>query len=323
MPVQPSHAVLEQAAQWYALLHSAGITDGDRARWRQWLAADAAHQSAWRHVEDISAGFAPLQDGGRLAADALLQADTRLRQRRRALLSVAALAGTGLVGTALWRQGWLPQPLLAWQADHRNDTGQQREIAMSDGTRIWLNTASAINLRYTAAERRIALVAGEVFIATAHDATARPFLVTTGQGSLRALGTRFNVREQAGRTHLAVYEGAVEIRTAATDHHATIHANQQARFTVDAIATPEAADPARQAWTRGVLLANDLTLREFAHELARYRPGRIGVADEAAELKVYGSFPTQDTDRALTMLADALPVRISQPLPWWVRIERR
>lgn len=49
-----------------------------------------------------------------------------------------------------------------------------------------------------------------------------------------------------------------------------------------------------------------MTLRAAVAELARHRAGRLLVADEAADLRVYGSFPLSDTDRALAMLASIL-----------------
>lgn len=319
---EPSHATLEQAAEWYALLCSRHVSEQDRARWQQWLRATPEHQIAWRYVEDISKSFAPLQAASapRLAADKLLQANARFRQRRRVLAGAAALGGAGMLGWAAWRHMPLPASVLAWAADHRSSTGEQREILMEDGTRIWLNTASAFDVHYTSHERLIALVTGEIFIATAADAQ-RPLVVETDQGRLRALGTRFNVRREEGHTQVAVYEGAVEIRTVSSAAMAVIAAGQQASFTRDRVHRAIPADAAREAWTHGVLLARDVPLREVMQELRRYRKGYIGLADELAELRVYGSFPVHDTDRTLAMLATALPVRVRQTLPWWVSIE--
>ena len=38
------------------------------------------------------------------------------------------------------------------------------------------------------------------------------------------------------------------------------------------------------------------------------------------QLRVVGSYPLADTDRALAALADSLPVRVERRLPWWVQI---
>ncbi|MBS3934647.1 MAG: FecR domain-containing protein, partial [Sulfuritalea sp.] len=192
--------------------------------------------------------------------------------------------------------------------------------ALADGSRLWLNTASAIDLRFDARARQIRLLAGEIFIATAPDAH-RPFLVDTAHGRLRALGTRFNVRQEDGETRLAVYHGAVDIRTAAGDATRIVAAGRQARFTKNDITSIESADFAREAWTRGALVADNITLGEVVRELRRYRQDPLDVADAVADLKVYGNFPIRDTDRVLAMLASALPVRIDQSDPARTRIE--
>lgn len=211
---------------------------------------------------------------------------------------------------------------MAWAADYRTGIGEQREIILADGTRLWLNTASAIDVHFNASERRIKLITGELFIDTAKDAR-RPFQVDTAQGQLRTLGTRFNVRQEEGETWLSVYQDVVEIRTSANGATRIIPSGQQTRFTEDRIAAGDAADLTREAWTQGTLIADNIALREVVQELRRYRKGHIGTADDVADLKVYGNFPIRDTDRILRMLASALPICIEQPLPWWIRVEAK
>ncbi len=56
-------------------------------------------------------------------------------------------------------------------------------------------------------------------------------------------------------------------------------------------------------------------------ELARYRHGHLAVDPAVAGLPVMGTYPLDDTDRALAMLEAALPVRVRRRLPWWVTLE--
>jgi len=162
-------------------------------------------------------------------------------------------------------------------------------------------------------------VTGEAFIDTAAD-PSRPFVVETPQGRLRALGTRFTVRLDGEQTLLAVYEGAVQIRTR-QGAGVTLQAGEQVRFSAEAPEPIQPADRAREAWRRGVLVAKNITLSEVATELRRYRHGRLGLDPEVADLRVFGNLPLTDTDDTLDMLASALPVRIRRTLPWWVSIE--
>ncbi|GGC02870.1 hypothetical protein GCM10007205_10060 [Oxalicibacterium flavum] len=319
-----SHTTLEQAAEWYALLRSGDASEQDRSRWQAWLHTSNEHRAAWRHVEDISRSFAPLQDtlDPRTTAGNLFAANARLRQRRRTLLSVGVLAGTGVLGWAAWRHALLPDTMLAWTADHRSATGEQREVTLPDGTQVRLNTASAFNVDYSATLRRIVLLEGEIFVSTATDAQ-RPFVVDTDQGRLRALGTRFNAHRIEDETRLAVYQGAVEVRPAESGNAAVVRSGWQTRFTRDGMAAPSAHNIEEPAWTRGILIADDLPLRDVVRELRRYRRGHIGLDDSVADLKVYGNLPLHDTDRALLMLTTALPVQLRETFPWWISLEAR
>jgi len=325
VPAEPTHRAMEQAAEWYALLKSEEVSEGDQARWRAWLNGDPEHRLAWRYVESVSSRFAPIHatPDPRRTADGLWQANTRLIKRRRVLAGFVGLAGIGLLGWASWRHTPLPLMAQAWRADYHTATGETREVVLADGTRVWLNTATAINQGYGSRERRLQLVAGEILIDTASDTYGggpRPFYVDTPQGRLRALGTRFTVRLDGEQTFLAVYEGAVEAHNLG-GKRTVLQAGQQTRFSPDALGDIREADTAREAWSRGVLVAQDIPLREVVAELRRYRNGHLGLAPEVAEFRVFGNFPLNDTDDTLDMLAAALPVRISHTLPWWVSIE--
>lgn len=313
----------EQAAEWFALLRSGEATNVDRSQWEAWLAASEEHRNAWSYVERVSRRFAPIQASPdpRSTADVLQTARERLARRRQILLGLTAF-GSGVLGWAVWRNTPLPDWAMAWMADHHTGVGETREIRLADGTRVWLGPASAFSQDFRPDLRRLHRVAGDVFIETAADA-ARPFVVDTTHGRLRALGTRFNVRLEGRQTAVSVYEGAVEVRTATSNETVVVHGGQQTRFDQNTVEGIAPADPAREGWTQGILIAQDMPLSQVAAELARYRHGHLGVAPEMSGLGVYGSFPLNDTDRALAMLAAILPIQVRQPLPWWSTIEAR
>ncbi|MES2529885.1 MAG: FecR domain-containing protein [Pseudomonadota bacterium] len=316
--------VLQQAAEWFALLESGGATEHDRARWRAWCDAGPAQRGAWQRVEAVRRQFAPLaSDGERRAADVALASAARLRSRRQSLKLLTLVGAGSVVAWIAARQ--LPESALlaGWRADYRTGSGDTRAVALADGTRVWLNNRTALDTRYDTAQRRLLLHAGEVFIETAHD--ERPFIVETTDGALRALGTRFNVRALADEgVRLDVFEGAVAVRPAGATYETTVvAAGRSLHFGNGFPTAPLPSDPAREAWVQGVLLANDLPLADFAAELSRYRHGHLAVAPEVAALRVVGAYPLNDPDRALAMLEAALPVRVRTVLPWWVSIEAR
>jgi len=321
--ISPSHTVMEQAAQWYALLISGDADTTDRARWQAWLSASRQHRHAWSYVESVSQRvLAPLQsapDPALLAAK-VQNVHARERSRRRALVGLAALGGLSLLGWTGWTHTPIPELVAEWTADYHTGMGDIRAFKLPDGSRIWLNAASAVNADMPPDVRKLTLLSGEILVSTAHG-DVRPFVVETPQGRMRALGTRFTVRRESGQTFLAVYDGAVEIRTAASGATTIITAGQQTYFEPDRITNATQADPAREAWSRGDLIAWDLSLADVVRELDRYYTGHISLAPAVARRRVFGTFPLRDVDGALAMLADTASLRISKPLPWWISID--
>ena len=66
--------------------------------------------------------------------------------------------------------------------------GERRAISLEDGSTIELNTNSRVRVRLARGERRLWLEKGQAMFAVAPD-KARPFLVTAGDTTVRALGT--------------------------------------------------------------------------------------------------------------------------------------
>lgn len=321
--VPPDFHALEQAAEWFAVLRSPAVSDAEVRRWQAWRDADASHRDAWARVETVSGAFERLpthdKPGARRALDAAAE---RQASRRRAMKMLSLLCGTGVLAWGTARLAPWPE----WGAAYRTATGERRQVQLADGGGVWLNTASAMDVDYSPALRRVRLHGGEILVHTAPDDTlpARAFVVDTAQGRLRALGTRFAVRQMDAATAVAVFEGAVEVRPAAPGAAPlVVRAGEQTRFTAIAGDPVAPADSARQAWIRGRLLAENMRLADFIAELARYRPGHLGCAPEVADLRLVGAYDTADTDRVLAALEATLPVRVRTTLPWWVVVGPR
>ena len=322
----PSVAILEQAAQWYATLSDEAVTAQDRTAWNAWLARSEDHARAWQHIDAVSRRFAPLRiadhSSGAAAVAGVAAARRGSTTRRRSVTGLGAMAALGLIGALGWRYTPLPRYVAAWRADESTAIGEQRALHLADGTRLWLNTASAVRLRYNVEERRVVLLTGEILVQTGLDAQQRPFYVQTPFGRLEALGTRFNVALADAVAQLDVFEGTVEIRTAGNQVQ-RVGTGGGAHFSIDEVSTQATADRVREAWSRQRLPADDMPLGQLLAELARYRSGHISVAPEVAQLRVMGVYPTDDTDRALAMLERNLPIRVRRSLPWWTTVEAR
>jgi len=319
----PSFKVLQEAAEWFAVLRAPAVPSGERQRWRQWHDADPSHQIAWRRVEAISGKFDDLPGVDKPTAHRMLDAAAAKRtQRRSALKMLTLLCGTGLGAWAATQS----TPWRAWTAAHHTSVGERRQIQLADGGTLWLNTGSAVDVDYGPQLRRVVLVAGEILVSTAPDtqSPARPFVVDTAEARLRAIGTRYAVYQDDDASRVAVFEGAVEVRPkAAGAPPLIVHAGQQSRVTRAAAAPPEPAEPARESWSRGLLIAENMRLADFIAELSRHRRGYLACAPEVADLRIVGAYALPDTDRVLSALAATLPVRIQAPMPWWVTVVPR
>lgn len=322
MSVQPGFKVMEQAAEWYAELRCGEVGPAQQAAWHQWIEADPTHRVAWEAVQSISLRFDPLQrlPDRRRAADDLLLAHQRVR-RRAVLRSFGLLAGIG----AFW-SSWRLTPLPTWGAsliaDYRSGIGELRSVQLPDGSRIWLNTTTAFDIDFSGSHRRVRLLLGEILIDTAHDAE-RPFIVSTAQGRFRALGTEFSVRLRDQQTELSVFAGAVEVSRAESSESRIVQAGRRQTVTVDPLPPATPADLARQAWSRGMLLAQDIPLGQVLDELSRYWFGHIAIDPAVAQLNVFGNLPLRDVDGALSILASSLPIEVDRRMPWWITVSAK
>ncbi|PLR63580.1 MULTISPECIES: FecR domain-containing protein [Pseudomonas] len=310
-PGKLSHASLEQAAQWYVRLQDQGGAL-EQLRWQAWVAQNPEHLEAWQYVQRVSQRFAPLQEQAHGASRALRSS------RRQTLKTLLVLCAGSTLAWGAWRNTALPRRVGGWSADYATTSGETRDTLLADGSHVWLNALSALDVRFDVAQRLLHLRFGEVLIDTAKDAT-RPFLVETEHGRMQALGTRFSVLQGNDHTQLNVFEGRVQVTT--QDQHVRIlEAGQQVSFTRDGFTPTASASPAREAWSRGVLLADNLPLGQLIAELNRYRPGHLGCDPAVAHLPVMGSFPLMDSDHALHLLQAALPVRVDRLMPWWATV---
>lgn len=319
--------VSRQAVDWLVALQAPDAGEATHAGWQRWHDAHADHARAWHHIQAFGAQLrdlpAPMVHGA-LGPGAQAQ-----RARRRGairVLALAAVAGSGawLAREGLWRE-WQD-----WQADHRTATGERRSVVLADASRIELDTATAMAVRFDGTQRLVRLLHGRILVATAPDAAtglgqpARPFLVETAEGRLRALGTRFTVRQRAGASELVVLDGAVEVRPAdAPQAERIVHAGQQAVFGRAFAAAPLPVHAEADTWTRGMLVARDMPLAEFIAELARYRRGHLACDPAVGQLKVSGIYPLDDTERVLDMLQRTHAVEVQALTRYWATVRPR
>lgn len=234
-------------------------------------------------------------------------------ERRQALKALSVVAGVGLLGL-----GGRTLPWQQWQASQRTAVGEVRGSQLADGSRLWLNTDSALDVDFTAELRRLALYRGEVLVEAADD--ARPLWLETAHARLRVQGGRFAVCQQDDGYLVSSQVGALEILGA---RRQSLLAGQEAYFDAQWVDRPAPLRQGRKAWTHGILQADDMPLGQFIAELSRYQHGHLGCDPRVADLRLVGAFPLAEPERIYAALEASLPVRVVRRLPWWISIEPR
>ena len=312
-PLALDHATLEAAARWYVDLRTEAPDAAIREAHRRWLECDPRHVQAWERLNRLQDKLGQVAPG--IARPTLTSARAKRRDVLKVLSIVLAAGGAGSLA-------WNTTPLPTLMADQRTATGERRRVRLDDGSLVRLNTATAVDIRYSASLREIHLLSGEIQIETAPDQQARPFIVHTPSGSIRALGTRFVVRYDAQRTRVSVQEHAVEVRSVKNLGPAVrVDAGQQLDFDSNDTGTAQRSSPQIDAWTRDMLVIDDWRLEDFITELQRYRPGHLGCAPAVADLRISGAFHLGSSDAILDNLTSTLPVRLRRFSRYWTRVE--
>lgn len=318
-----------QAAEWLVLLSADDDTERERAEreYAQWKQLSPAHADAAQGMERLLASLRDmrLEPERDRRLHRLIDGEIQFSERRRRTKRLGAALGIGLM---LLVPGWLtwqhyPNALLF--ADLDTGTGQWQETRLEDGSRLTLAGGSAVNLHFTASGREVELLRGAIRVDVAADAQ-RPFMVVTGDGSIRALGTRFVVTRQRDATDLSMLESTTLARPSAGQGEAIVSAGQQLRIRRDGLEPVQPIDvqAADQAWQQHRLLARGLPLPEVLEQLGRQYAGVLSYDREAlAQIQVFASLPLDNPQRALQLLESSLPIEVSRLTPWVTRIHLR
>jgi transmembrane sensor len=308
-----SARILDEAIAWQLRLGDSADSESHLTDLQRWLAMSPEHAKAWAQLGGIDRQLGTINSPS--ARRALqLNVSAKRQSAGRALLGLALLCTIG-IGLALQAR-----PLPIWLADESTGAGEQRSFTLDDNSRIQLNSRSALDVRFDEKQRRLFLHQGEVLVETAPESDPRPFIVETSQGDLRALGTRFIVRREGDATRLIVLRSAVAALPNDLQEGRTVRAGEQVLMRRDQLGASSSAPIAADAWSRGMLIVDDMPLGELLAKLGEYRRGYLGLDPRLESLRISGSFPLQDTDRALAALPPSLPVRIERHTDWWVEV---
>lgn len=287
--------VFMQALEWLARMQDEKASPLDRARFAEWRAASRQNADAYERAERLWNRFDIVKPEYRR----LRRADA-LTRRGIVLGGVAVFALGG---------GYLAlRPDLF--ADLSTGIGERRVFTLADGSAVELGSHSALSVRYGEGERRLILHRGQAFFTVAADG-ARPFVVEAAAGTVRALGTRFDVKLTDAEATVTVTEHSVSV-TPAGSPAVTIGEGWQVSYDPRGAGQPRRIDlETVQAWRRDRIVFEDVPLRRVLRELERYRRGRIVLMDETVgDIPVTAIFETSRANDALAVIARTLPIRV-------------
>ncbi|MXW19337.1 MAG: DUF4974 domain-containing protein [Gammaproteobacteria bacterium] len=330
-------------ATWYvARLYSGEMTAKDEDDLFSWLEADPAHRKAY------SEALAVWDAAGDLSEDQEILAVARPPSER-----FAALRSTG---------GWIAAAAIvivaavtittAWNrnssdsgnvlASYETAVGEQRVVALNDGSRITLNTGSRILVDYTPLERRIILDFGEAFFDIEED-LQRPLVVSARERTVTVLGTKFSVRLSGSAVRVAVIEGTVAV---SKQENRFPRSEPQTSLSSDAkrvdapallagrigpddmilragtmvtfdneeeqvIESDAEAVDRLQSWRDGLVRFDSEPLFRVVGELNRYSKTKILIEDDTImNLPISGAFKLERVDLILNALTDVIPIEV-------------
>lgn len=316
-------AVDATAAAWLAE-RDAGLSADDAAAFAAWRAADPRHEAAVARLEQ---SWAALQTLREFRPDARVHPDRDLlaRPAQAQVIPFPTLAAAGLaacitlVAAWLWLRPASAEPALAGHVHYATTVGGYQRMTLPDGSIVDLNANSELRERFTAGERRVALLRGEATFQVVKNAS-RPFIVEADGVAVQAVGTAFNVRLRAGQVDVLVTEGRVRVDAPKKVQHLTAALPELTvgqRVTLPTASAVEVAPPVVQnvsaavireelAWQEPKLVFVETPLAEVVRQFNARNRVQLELGEpELGTLPVGGSFRADNVEAFVRLITSS------------------
>lgn len=299
---------LQEAADWLTRLQRPEVDEADWLAFDAWLSEPGA-QEAYDAIQAVdeeifqrgAAVRGELAEPRRAAAKPAFMIDWRWLGGLGAAAAAAAIAIT----VAPWGE-LLPQP----DTLYTTAKGESRTLDLADGTRIDLNTDSHVSVRLEKDARRVTVHEGQALFDVAHD-SARPFLITAGDETVRVLGTKFDVRRRDGQLSVTVLRGLVEVSTDGEDTPVRLRPGQMLEHVEGAsgVSVRSVAAEDQVGWRSGRLVYRDQPLGRIVGDMNHYfdRPIRLE-GENTATLRFSGVLIVDRQDAMVRRLTSLMPI---------------
>jgi ferric-dicitrate binding protein FerR (iron transport regulator) len=179
--------------------------------------------------------------------------------------------------------------------------GQRLELALSDGTKVWLNSNSTLSFY----KDRIVELDGEAYFDVTHD-EKHPFVVKTETYDITVLGTSFYVfsYRNSGLFECSLVEGAVSLKNNYENTELRLYPNEKVRM-ANGIVSRLPIDPDGELlWTMGIYSFKNQPLSEVFTRLSLLHEVKIELKNQQiGEQMCTGKFRNNDgIDHILSIL---------------------
>jgi transmembrane sensor len=289
--IRDRRVIEREAANWLARLSLGGLSGEDAAKFDAWRAEDQRHQDIFARLQGA---LGRVEGAGPVLRDAHARAKQAEARKRRIVGGVAAVSLLGLT----WL--WLPIGIFA---DLRSGRGEIKAVQLADGSRLWLDAQSAVDLDFTDSERRVRLLHGRAHFDVAHG--PKPFIVETRGGQVEDIGTAFDVVQTPGGGSAIVTGGMVRLR--AGEDALVLKQGQAASWRDGTAAMATNADELvqeSQGWRRHEFSFRHRPLGDVIAELDRYSSRKLVLLNGGASRRlVDGIIRTSDIEQGIASLA--------------------
>ncbi len=309
--------------------HDRGLTRSEARAFAAWRAASPRNAAEFDRLAGAwQAADLAKSDPGLVALAAELETKTREAPRRS--LSRSWLGGLAAATAAV--------AMIAWVVGSREPArvavgvevvpSAARRMALSDGSVADVRSGGEVRAAFTPGERRVQLVRGEAHFTVQTD-TTRPFIVEARGLAVRAVGTAFNVRIDAGSIEVTVTEGSICLLAPAqsavsVEQAPRVEAGQRAVVTLGVADRIEVARAAIESVSPGVvertlawqgtrLVLNRATFEEAIAAFNRHGGGRLELGDDSIrQRQLSGTFRADNAEAFVRLMELGAEVRIER-----------
>ena len=188
---------------------------------------------------------------------------------------------------------------------HSSIPGQQLAVVLPDGSNVLLNASSTLtHRRFFWSQQRHVKLDGEAYFDVI---SGSGFTVGTNQGSVRVLGTQFNVKARADEFQVACYEGEVRVTTG-NDQEKILRKGEGVSLKDNTLTEENVTEP-EPLWTKGESLFNSVPLKSVLDELERQYNVRF-IRNAIDERKLFtGGFIHNNLSVALASVMEPMGIQ--------------